>query len=166
MGPRIKGSTWIVETGGRGRRFNSLHPHSSFSYMSSGSMISLNPPLPRPPPPFSTCDWLPFVIFRQASLVFALFLFDIRSIESFILLRCFFSSNFFPPRTYLLTYLQFSVIKWAKQHPGQSPIDVNECKRGEPIVCFIGPLKFLKNTWEPPKDFFVYLCFTNTFNRV
>jgi hypothetical protein len=26
--------------------------------------------------------------------------------------------------TYLLTYLQFSVIKWAKQHPGQSPIDV------------------------------------------
>jgi hypothetical protein len=105
MGPRIKGSTWIVETGGRGRRFNSLHPHSSFSYLSSGSMISLNPPLPRPPPPFSTCDWLPFVIFRQASLVFALFLFNIRSIESFILLRCFFSSNFFPPRTYLLTYL-------------------------------------------------------------
>ncbi len=26
--------------------------------------------------------------------------------------------------TYLLTYLQFSVIKWAKQCPGQSPIDV------------------------------------------
>ncbi len=26
--------------------------------------------------------------------------------------------------TYLLTYLQFSVIKWAKQRPGQSPIDV------------------------------------------
>jgi hypothetical protein len=24
----------------------------------------------------------------------------------------------------LLTYLQFSVIKWAKQHPGQNPIDV------------------------------------------
>jgi hypothetical protein len=26
--------------------------------------------------------------------------------------------------TYLLTYLQFSVIKWAKQRPGQNPIDV------------------------------------------
>jgi hypothetical protein len=26
--------------------------------------------------------------------------------------------------SYLLTYLQFSVIKWAKQHPGQNPIDV------------------------------------------
>jgi hypothetical protein len=26
--------------------------------------------------------------------------------------------------SYLLTYLQFSVIKWAKQCPGQSPIDV------------------------------------------
>ncbi len=25
---------------------------------------------------------------------------------------------------YLLTYLQFSIIKWAKQHPGQNPIDV------------------------------------------
>jgi hypothetical protein len=25
---------------------------------------------------------------------------------------------------YLLTYLQFSVIKWAKQRPGQNPIDV------------------------------------------
>jgi hypothetical protein len=24
----------------------------------------------------------------------------------------------------LLTYLQFSVIKWAKQRPGQNPIDV------------------------------------------
>ncbi len=24
----------------------------------------------------------------------------------------------------LLTYLQFSVIKWAKQHPGQNPFDV------------------------------------------
>jgi len=26
--------------------------------------------------------------------------------------------------TYLLTYLQFSVIKWAKQRPGESPFDV------------------------------------------
>jgi hypothetical protein len=26
--------------------------------------------------------------------------------------------------SYLLTYLQFSVIKWAKQRPGQSPFDV------------------------------------------
>ncbi len=25
---------------------------------------------------------------------------------------------------YLLTYLQFSIIKWAKQRPSQSPIDV------------------------------------------
>jgi hypothetical protein len=30
--------------------------------------------------------------------------------------------------SYLLTYLQFSVIKWAKQHPGQSPIDVKSNK--------------------------------------
>jgi len=29
---------------------------------------------------------------------------------------------------YLLTYLQFSIIKWAKQHPGQSPIDVKSNK--------------------------------------
>jgi hypothetical protein len=28
------------------------------------------------------------------------------------------------PVAYLLTYLQFSIIKWAKQRPGQSPIDV------------------------------------------
>ncbi len=27
-------------------------------------------------------------------------------------------------RPYLLTYLQFSVIKWAKQRPGQNPIDI------------------------------------------
>jgi hypothetical protein len=26
--------------------------------------------------------------------------------------------------SYLLTYLQFKVIKWAKQHPGQNPTDV------------------------------------------
>jgi len=25
---------------------------------------------------------------------------------------------------YLLTYLQFSIIKWAKQRPGQNPINV------------------------------------------
>jgi len=28
------------------------------------------------------------------------------------------------PCPYLLTYLQFNVIKWAKQRPGQNPIDV------------------------------------------
>jgi hypothetical protein len=46
MGPRINGSTWIVETGGR--RFNSLHPQSSYSYLSSGSLISLKPPAAPP----------------------------------------------------------------------------------------------------------------------
>jgi len=35
-------------------------------------------------------------------------------------LKCIFLSYL----TYLLTYLQFSVIKWAKQRPGQSRIDV------------------------------------------
>ncbi len=63
------------------------------------------PPLPHPPLPSSTCDWSPFVIFHQAALVFALFLFYFRSLESFILLRCLFFYqrlkllNFFPPRT-------------------------------------------------------------------
>jgi hypothetical protein len=27
-------------------------------------------------------------------------------------------------QTYLLTYLQFNVIKWVKQRPGQNPIDI------------------------------------------
>ncbi len=63
------------------------------------------PPLQHPPLPSSTCDWSPFVIFRQAAFVFALFLFDFQSFESFILLRCLFFYqrlkllNFFPPRT-------------------------------------------------------------------
>jgi hypothetical protein len=29
-----------------------------------------------------------------------------------------------PQLVHLLTYLQFSVIKWAKQRPGQNPFDV------------------------------------------
>jgi hypothetical protein len=36
---------------------------------------------------------------------------------------------------------------------------INECKRGEPEVRFIGPLKCLGNTWEPPKDFFGMFMF-------
>ncbi len=37
-------------------------------------------------------------------------------------------TNFHPLKgnftTHGLTYLQFSVIKWAKQRPGQNPIDI------------------------------------------
>jgi hypothetical protein len=46
MDPRINGSTWIVKI--EGRRFNSLHPRSSYSYLSSGSLISLKPPAAPP----------------------------------------------------------------------------------------------------------------------
>jgi hypothetical protein len=139
MGPRIKGSTWIVETGGRGRRLNSLHPQSSYSYLSSGSMISLNPPAAPP----SSLFYLRLVAF------------------------CYFSSSFTRFRPLLVRFPVSRIVHFVKMSFFSELFpSTNECKRGEPRVCFIEPLKFLRNTWEPPKDFFAYLCFTNTFNRV
>jgi hypothetical protein len=106
MGPRINGSTWIVETRGRGRRFNSLHPWSSYSYLSFGSMTSLNPPpSPRPPPPSSTCDWLVASCYFSSSLIRFLPLlvrFPVGRIVHFVKMSLFPQRlkllNFFPPR--------------------------------------------------------------------
>ncbi len=78
------------------------------------------------------------LFFRQASFVFALFLFDFLSVELFILLRCLF----------------FPAVETVQLFPS-----TNKCKHGEPRVWFIGPLKFLRNTWEPPKDFFCLFMF-------
>jgi len=104
MGPRINGSTWIVETGGRGGRFNSLHPQSSYSYMSSGSMINLNPPVAPP----SSLFYLRLVAFCYVPSSLTRFCpllvrFSVGRIVHFVKMSLFSQRfkllNFFPPRT-------------------------------------------------------------------
>jgi hypothetical protein len=104
MGPRINGSTWIVETGGRGGRFNSLHPQSSYSYLSSGSMISPNPPA-TPPSSFFYLRLVAFCYFSSSLTRFhpLLVRFPIDRIVHFVKMSLFSQRfkllNFFLPRT-------------------------------------------------------------------
>jgi hypothetical protein len=73
-------------------------------------------------PKFDGCTWHFGKVFYQVSLISRI------RISYSEMSLCYFKTYKWSLLTYLLTYLQFSVIKWAKQHPGQSPIDVKSNK--------------------------------------
>ncbi len=91
------------------------------------------------PPFFRVYFWLiSFCYFSWTLVVFALFLFDFWLVKLFL----FFTSFIFP---------LFEIVELFSS--------INKCKRGKPTVRFIGPLKCLGNTCEPPKDFFCPFIF-------
>jgi hypothetical protein len=128
----------LSRPGGRGRRFNSLHPRSSYSCLSSGSTTNLNP-LAAPPSSLFYLRLVTFCYFLSSLIRFH------------PLLIRFLVARFVH---FVKMFFFFQAVKIVELFPS-----TNECKREEPRVRFIEPLKFLKNTWEPPKDFFCLFMF-------
>jgi len=130
---------------GRGRRFNSLHPRSSYSCLSSSSTISLNPPT-APPSSLFYLRLVAFCYFPSSLTRFRplLIWFLVARIVHLVKMSFFYQRlkllNFFPPR-----------------------MDVNA---ESPESALSNPSNFWEIHGNPLRIFFVCSCFTNTFNRV